>query len=45
LGVLLKARQNELIPALEPLIQTLQQNGIRLGDEVIAEVLRLAGED
>ena len=45
LGVLLKAKQNKLLPAVEPLIHTLQQNGIRLGDAVIAEALRLAGED
>ena len=44
LGVLLKAKQNKLIPAIEPLIQTLLQNGIRLGDDVIAEALKLAEE-
>ena len=45
LGILLKAKQNKLISAIEPFIQTLQQNGIRLGDDVIAEALRLAGEE
>lgn len=44
LGVLLKAKQNKLIPAIEPLIQTLLRNGIRLGDDVIAEALKLAEE-
>jgi len=44
LGVLLKAKENKLAPSIAPLIQTLQQNGIRLGNAVIAEVLRLADE-
>ena len=45
LGVLLKAKENNLTPSIAPLIQTLQNNGIRLGDAVVAEVLRLAGEN
>ena len=38
LGILLKAKQNRLLPAIEPLIEILQQNGIRLGAAVVAEV-------
>ncbi len=44
LGVLLKAKERELVPAVRPLIDQLQQGGIRLGDVLVAEVLRLAGE-
>jgi predicted nucleic acid-binding protein len=45
LGVLLKAKQQHLIPSVSPLIETLQKNGIRLSESVVAEALRLAGED
>ena len=44
LGVLLRAKQLGLVGAIEPLIDQLRQSGIRLGDDLIAEVLRLAGE-
>ena len=44
IGVLLKAKQRNLIPLVSPLIDTLQKNGIRLGDALVAEALRLAGE-
>jgi len=45
LGILLRAKEKNFMPAIEPLIHTLQQNGIRLSRAVIAEALRLAGED
>ena len=44
LGILLKARQQKLVPEIAPLIRIMQQNGIWLSATVIAEVLRLAGE-
>ncbi len=44
LGILLQAKQRGLVPAIKPLIERLVQGGIRLSDDVIAEVLQLAGE-
>lgn len=44
LGVLLKAKQEGYVPAIEPLISRLQSNGIRLSKPLIAKVLQLAGE-
>jgi predicted nucleic acid-binding protein len=44
LGVLLKAKELGMLEAIAPLIDQLRQGGIRLGDDVVAEVLRLAGE-
>ncbi len=44
LGVLLKAKERGLVPAVGPLIDQLRQGGIRLGDALVAETLRLAGE-
>lgn len=44
LGVLLKAKERQLVGELKPLIDQLGQRGIRLGDDVVAEVLKLAGE-
>jgi predicted nucleic acid-binding protein len=43
--MLLKAKQENLIPSVSPLIEILQKNGIRLSEAVVAEALRLAGED
>ncbi len=43
-GVLLRAKASGLLPAVAPLLHTLQQNGIRLGPEIVAEALKLAGE-
>lgn len=45
LGMLLKAKQKNLIRSVSPLIEILQKNGIRLSEAVVAEALRLAGED
>lgn len=44
LGVLLKAKELGMIGAVAPMIDQLRQGGIRLGDDVVTEVLRLAGE-
>jgi predicted nucleic acid-binding protein len=44
LGVLLRAKQQGLVPAIKPLIEQLVQGGIRLSDDVIAKTLQLAGE-
>lgn len=44
LGVLLRAKERELVPAVGPLIDQLVQGGIWLGDDLITEALRLAGE-
>ncbi len=44
LGILIKAKQRGLIPAVKPLISRLQQGGIRLGDALVAEALLLADE-
>ena len=44
LGVLLRAKRAGLISVIAPLVEQLLQGGIHLGDSVIAEALRLAGE-
>ncbi len=45
LGVLLKAKRLGLVDAVAPLIDQLRLGGIRLGDAVIAEVLKAADEN
>lgn len=45
LGVLLRAKEQKLISAIAPLIDKLQQDGIRLGQGVVSEALKLAGEN
>jgi predicted nucleic acid-binding protein len=45
LGVLLKARERGLVPAVGPLIDQLRQGDIWLDDALVAEALRLAGEE
>ncbi len=44
LGVLLKAKERQLVPSIKPLIEQLRQGGIWLSDVVIAKSLKLAGE-
>jgi predicted nucleic acid-binding protein len=44
LGVLLRAKSTGLIPSVAPLIEQMLRDGIHLGDSVVAEALRLAGE-
>lgn len=45
LGVLLKAKRLGLVDAVAPLIDQLRLGGIRLGDAVIAKVLKAADEN
>jgi hypothetical protein len=44
IGVLLKARQLELIPELKPEFEKLQQTGFSISSSVVSEILKLAGE-
>jgi predicted nucleic acid-binding protein len=43
-GVLLAAKRSGLLSAVEPVLADLSQQGYRLSDALVAEVLRLAGE-
>lgn len=43
-GVLLAAKDQGLVLAIRPLLETIRSAGIRLGEPVIKEALRLAGE-
>ena len=46
LGIILKARQNELIPAAAPLLKEMVSQGFRLNDQVIRRALQtLVDED
>jgi len=44
LGVLLRAKESGLIAKIRPLIVEIQVSGVRYGEQLVAEVLRLAGE-
>jgi len=44
LGILLKAKQLELIPTIKPEIENLQKTGFSVSQFVIDEVLSMAGE-
>ncbi|HEX4951962.1 MAG TPA: DUF3368 domain-containing protein [Thermoanaerobaculia bacterium] len=44
LGVLLLAKERDLIPALAPLLDRLEQGGIHLAKRLVEETLQLAGE-
>jgi predicted nucleic acid-binding protein len=44
LGVLLRAKQQQLIPAVGPLIRGMQEAGIRFGGPLVDQVLRVAEE-
>jgi predicted nucleic acid-binding protein len=44
LGVLIRAKEQGLVSTVAPLIDQLQNGGIRLSDGVISEALRLANE-
>jgi predicted nucleic acid-binding protein len=44
LGVLLRAKKEGLLPAIAPVVDTLEQLGFRLATDTRAGVLRLAGE-
>ncbi len=43
-GALLAAKRSGLLESLEPVLSDLSQQGYRLADGLVAEVLRLAGE-
>lgn len=43
-GLLLKAKQEGVIPAVRPLLEALEVHHFRIGDSLRAEALRLAGE-
>ncbi|MBI3951113.1 MAG: DUF3368 domain-containing protein [Acidobacteria bacterium] len=44
-GVLLKAKQEGYVPAVAPVLRTLQQAGLWLGEELIRLILARAGEE
>ena len=44
IGILLRAKQAGLIPAVQPLLDAVQSEGFRLGIDLYQEALRLAGE-
>lgn len=44
LGILLQARQQQLIPAVKPLIDQLLAFGFHADEELVAVILRIAGE-
>lgn len=44
LDLLLRAKEEGLIPALRPIVESLQEGGIYLGPRLVGEALRLAGE-
>lgn len=43
-GVLLKAKTNNYIPEIKPVLEKLREVGFYLSDRVIAEVLKISGE-
>ena len=43
-GILIKAKQAQIIPAINPLIDDLEMNGFFLSAALKAEALRLVGE-
>ena len=43
-GVLVLAKQKQLIPAVKPLLEQLAMTGYFLGDDLIAHILHTAGE-
>ena len=44
IGVLVKAKQNGIIPSIKPLLETLQARGFHMSASLKSEALRLAGE-
>ena len=44
LGVLLLAKEEKIIPAIAPLLKAIQEAGLYLHDELIEQVLDMAGE-
>lgn len=44
IGLLLKAKEAELVSAIKPLLNALDANHFHIGPQLVAEALRLAGE-
>lgn len=44
LGVLLKAKERDILPAIKPLLQKIQQTNFRFSEKVFSEILREANE-
>lgn len=44
LGIIYKAKQKEIIPAVKPLINKLLSTNFRISKEIVDEILRLSGE-
>jgi len=44
LGILLRAKESGLIPAIRPLLANIQAAGVHYGEQLVSEALRLAGE-
>jgi predicted nucleic acid-binding protein len=44
LGILLKARQDGIIPVLRPELEALCQNGFSISQQIVDEILRQVGE-
>ena len=44
LGVLLPAKEEKIIPAIAPLLKAIQEAGLYLHDELVEQVLQMAGE-
>jgi predicted nucleic acid-binding protein len=43
-GLLLRAKEQQLLPAVKPLLDQLLAFGFHAGEELVSEVLRIAGE-
>jgi len=44
LGVLLLAKEEKIIPAISPLLKAILEAGLYLHDELVEQVLKMAGE-
>ncbi len=44
LGVLLLAKEEKIIPAISPLLKTMLEAGLYLHDDLVEQVLKMAGE-
>jgi predicted nucleic acid-binding protein len=44
-GILVRAKRGDLVPSVKPLLESLKQAGFHLSSDLVAEVLRLAGEE
>ncbi|RDV80906.1 DUF3368 domain-containing protein [Ammonifex thiophilus] len=44
-GILVRAKREGLLSSVKPLLEAMQQKGFRMSPALVAEVLRLAGEE